>query len=335
MIRAVAKGAMLFGFGRVPGGARFYRRLTREWMGTQGTHVDKLRRVWPGYLEVWRSHCGLEFEALDVWVHEGGWTPFVPLVNYLLTGKGGALTNSEGSVLDRYLARAVNGVLSVDLPETLVPAARRRQVEALRWYERAADAIAAVGGVAYERVTAGAVPLPSESVDLCHSGGALEHYRPQRLAAFLAECFRVLRPGGIASHVFDHRDHLYHADRRWPFLAHLALPEPLYAALSGHPLGYHNRLSPAEVMTLFEAAGFEKVALRRMILPDRRYVEGDAVETGRPGLPRPLLARSSRKLSEADRRTAAAHYLYRKPRRFTPPTLPIGNRDLAFIAGSC
>jgi hypothetical protein len=35
MIRAVAKGALLFGFGRAPGGARFYRRLTREWMGMQ------------------------------------------------------------------------------------------------------------------------------------------------------------------------------------------------------------------------------------------------------------------------------------------------------------
>jgi hypothetical protein len=132
MIRAMSKGAMLFGFGRVPGGARFCRRLTREWMGTQGTHVDKLRRVWPGYLEVWRSRCGLELEGLDVWVHEAGWTPFAPLVNYLLTGKGGALTNSEGRVLDRYLARAVNGVLSVDLPETLVSAARRRPFGPLR-----------------------------------------------------------------------------------------------------------------------------------------------------------------------------------------------------------
>src|SRR5215218_702144 len=137
MIRAAAKGAMLGAFGRVPGGARFYRRLTREWMGTQGTHVDKLRRVWPGYLEVWRSRCGVELEGLDVWVHEGGWTPFAPLVNYLLTGKGGVLTNSEGRVLDRYLARAVNGALSAGLPAELIPRERRRQVEALRWCEHA------------------------------------------------------------------------------------------------------------------------------------------------------------------------------------------------------
>jgi SAM-dependent methyltransferase len=313
MIRAAAKGAMLFGFGRTPGGAHFYRRLTREWRGTQGTHVDKLRRVWPGYLEVWRSRCGLEFEGLDVWVHEGGWTPFAPLVNYLLTGKGGALTNREGQMLDRYLARAVNGTLATELPEALVPAERRRRVEALRWEARAAEAIAMVGGSVREGVRPDKIPLATASVDLCHSGGALEHYRPEELSAFLVECCRVLRPGGIASHVFDHRDHLYHADKQWPFLAHLALPEPLYAALSGHPLGYHNRLSPTQVMALFEAAGFERVAVRRMILPDRRYVEGDEALTGRPGLSRRLLARGFRKLSEADLYTAAAHYLYRKP----------------------
>jgi SAM-dependent methyltransferase len=150
-------------------------------------------------------------------------------------------------------------------------------------------------------------------VDLCHSGGILEHCHPEELTAFLRECFRILRPGGVASHVFDHRDHLHHADHGWPFLAHLALPDPLYTLLCGHPLTYHNRLPPAQVMPLFEAAGFEKIADRRLILPDRRYVEGEEALAGRPGVHRSLLARRFRKLSEVDRRTAAAHYLYRKP----------------------
>lgn len=314
MWRAALKGAGLFLLGRMPGGARFYRSLTRDWMGTQATHVDKLRRVWPGYLRVWQEQCSLSLEGLDVWVHEAGWTPFAPLVNYLLTGKGGVLTNTEGRVLDRYLARAVNGALTCDLPATLVPDERRRHIEPLRWYGHAAEAIGAVGGTLHESVDACALPLRAESVDLCHSGGALEHYRPEQLSAFLDACYRVLRPGGVASHVFDHRDHLHHADRRLPFLAHLALPDPLYSALCGHPLLYHNRLLPAEVMALFEQTGFECIAVRRMILPDRRYVEGDDALAGYAGLPRRLLARRFRAMSEADRRTAAAHYLYRKPR---------------------
>jgi SAM-dependent methyltransferase len=236
-------------------------------------------------------------------------------MNFALTGKGGFMTNTEGRVLDRYLARAVNGVLTADLPEGLIPAERQRTLEALRWSDRTSDAILAIDGVLHEGIPRKAIPLTTHSVDLCHSGGVLEHYPPATLAAFLAECFRILRPGGVVSHVFDHRDHLYHADKRWPFLAHLALPGPVYAALCGHPLLYHNRLLPAEVMRLFEAAGFERIAMRRMILPGQRYVEGDAVLTGRPGIPRAFLGARFRHASDADLRTAAAHYLYRKPAR--------------------
>ena len=87
-------------------------------------------------------------------------------------------------------------------------------MEALRWCEHAADAVEAVGGRLYQQIAPAAIPLASGSIDLCHSGGTLEHYPPEELAAFLSECFRILRPGGVASHVFDHRDHLHHADRR-------------------------------------------------------------------------------------------------------------------------
>lgn len=312
MLRAMAKGAVLFGFGRMPGGARLYRELTRNWRGTQATHVDKLRRVWPGYLNVWRTQCGLEMEGLDVWMHEGGWTPFGPLISYLLTGKGGVLTNSSGRVLDRYVARAVDGALTCDVPPELVPEARRQKVDGLRWCDQAA-AIAAIGAKTYEDVLPGALPLETASVDLCHSGGALEHYRPEVLGAFLKESFRVLRPGGVASHVFDHRDHLFHADPRLPFTAHLALPEPAYALLCGHPLLYHSRLATSQVASYFEEAGFERIAVRRMSLPSQRYVSDEEIVSGTPGLRRARLARRFRSISEPDLHTAAAHYVYRKP----------------------
>jgi hypothetical protein len=113
--------------------------------------------------------------------------------------------------------------------------------------------------------------------------------------------------------VFDHRDHLHHADRRWPFLAHLGLPDSLYRSLCGHALGYHNRLSPAEVVRLFEAAGFQRLAARRLVLPERRWVDDGEPLTGAAGIPRPWLARRFRELSEADLHTAAAHYLFRRP----------------------
>ena len=346
-LRGASKGAALALLGRLPGGAHAYRELTRVQMGTQATHVDKLSRVLPGYLTAWRERCGLELsDGLRLWIHEPGWTPFWALASYLLTGQGGVLTNIEARMLDRYLARAVNGVLALALP---APQSRLRRVEALRWEHDVRRAVAALGARLMEGHDEDRLPLPSGSVDLAHSGGALEHYTPARLRAFLAECHRILRPGGIASHVLDHRDHLHHADHGYPFLAHLALPEPLYRALLGGPLTYHNRLSPARVVALFEEAGFERVALRRLVLPDpaasprvpplrpgaprqgredrhaapqgreerdRRYVDDEESPDkhgARPGLPRALLAPGHRDISEADLRTAAGHYLFRKP----------------------
>jgi SAM-dependent methyltransferase len=314
MLRGIAKGSLLGAFGWMPGGAGLYQTLTRDWMGTQATHVDKQARVWPTYAGVWSTFAGLELEGLRVWVHGGGWTPFPFVANYLLTGDAGVVTNVDGRMLDRYLARAVNGVLECRLPSSEELDRRRPDVERLRWYEGVAEAVAAIGGELHEDVDVAAVPLESTGVDLSHSGGTLEHLAPDKLRAFLGEAFRVLRPGGVMSHVFDHRDHLHHADPSWPYLAHLRLSPAVYRVLCGNPLLYHNRLLPFEVMALFDSAGFEKIVVRRMALPDHTYVDSEEEVMGAaPGIERPALARKFRSASEADLRTAAAHYIYRKP----------------------
>jgi SAM-dependent methyltransferase len=312
MWRAAAKGLALATLGRLPAGARAYRHLTREALGTQATHVDKLARVLPAYAALWRT-LGVELDGARLWFHEGGHTPFPHLASFLLTGRGAVVTNVEARLSDRYLGRAVERALAIAWPETADAAARRATLEPLRWAHAARAAVDATGGEHEDGVRPAEIPCASESVDLCHSGGALEHYPEPELRAFLAECRRVLRPGGLASHVFDHRDHLWHADRRWPYLAHLAWPEPAYRALFGHALGYHNRLAPARVQALFAEAGFERVLVRRLRVPELTWVDDVAeIEAGRPGLPPRLLARAHRGISAADLRTAAAHYLYRR-----------------------
>lgn len=116
------------------------------------------------------------------------------------------------------------------------------------------------------------------------------------------------------SHIVDHRDHLYHVDKSIEFLAHLRHSRSTYQMLFGHPLGFHNRLSPAQVCDQFAAAGFERLAVRRLILPSQTYVfDDEAIALGRPGLKRRQLAPEFRSMSDADLCTAAGHYLYRRP----------------------
>ena len=67
------------------------------------------------------------------------------------------------------------------------------------------------------------------------------------------------------------------------------------------------------VVKLFEEVGFECIAVRRMIYPDRRYVEGEATMEGVPGVDRSRLQGRFQNISELDIRSAAVHYLYRKP----------------------
>lgn len=315
VLRGAAHASFLFAVAHLPGGARAYHALTRGLLRSQRRVVRKLQRVWPGYARLWHERCGLELEGRTIWVHEPGWIPFAPLASYLLTGRAGVLTSTGGPPSSRYVRASVRAVLEAQIVgDSSTHAARRAQVAALAG-AAVGTLLQATRGEVAAGVDPAALPLAGDSADLCHSGGVLEHYAPDVLAAFLRESFRVLRAGGVASHVYDHRDHLRHVDPRWPFLLHMALPDDVYRAAFGHPLLFHNRLAPAEVTALFEAAGFERIAARRFVLPDKRYVDADAAQAGAAGVPGWLNSGRLGRLSAEDRHTAAIHYLYRKPAR--------------------
>jgi SAM-dependent methyltransferase len=313
VLRGLAHASLLFSVAHLPGGRRAYHAVTRGVFRSQARVVRKLARVWPGYVAVWRERCGLELEGATVWVHEPGAVPFAPLAAYLLTGQGALVSSTIDAPADHQVAAAVRGVLGAELRRAGDGTEARRRTIASLAYAGVADLLRATGSRAAISRDPGALPFGDETADLCHSGGALEHYEEDQLRAFLRASFRVLRPGGISSHVYDHRDHLRHVDPSWPFLAHMALPDGVHRALFGHALLFHNRLAPREVLTLFAEAGFELVAARRFVLPAKRYVDGDAASAGEAGVPAWLRGGRLDRLSLEDRHTAAIHYLHRKP----------------------
>ena len=93
--------------------------------------------------------------------------------------------------------------------------------------------------------------IPTASVDFIWSQAVLEHVRRAEFTEYLRETRRVLKPGGIASHEIDLRDHLGGAlnnlrvsSRTW---------EADWMVRSGF---YTNRLSQPEILAAFAAAGF-------------------------------------------------------------------------------
>lgn len=94
--------------------------------------------------------------------------------------------------------------------------------------------------------------IPDESVDFIWSRAVLEHVRRHEFPDTLGEFRRILKPGGASVHRVDLRDHLggrldnlRFSDRHW---------ESDLMARSGF---YTNRIRHAEMLRLFETAGFE------------------------------------------------------------------------------
>jgi len=103
------------------------------------------------------------------------------------------------------------------------------------------------------------LPAENGSVDVIFSNNVLQHVAPPYVDPLLAEHYRVLRPGGIAVHLIDLRDHMHvvgddDVDGDW--LEALQWSEPLFRAMFSKRSTAINRLRACEWRQRFELAGF-------------------------------------------------------------------------------
>jgi len=89
------------------------------------------------------------------------------------------------------------------------------------------------------------------TVDLIFSQAVLEHVHKHEFFDTMQECFRVLIPGGVASHRVDLKDHLGGSLNNLRFSERIWESE--FFVRSGF---YTNRIRFSEMITLFETAGF-------------------------------------------------------------------------------
>jgi SAM-dependent methyltransferase len=128
---------------------------------------------------------------------------------------------------------------------------------------------------------AAATTLPAGSVDFVSSTATLEHVPEGDIFPILAECRRLLVPGGIASCRIDLHDHYAYFDRSISSYNFLKFSSRIWR-LVNPPLAHQNRLRYRDYVRLFDEAGFEIVdadllqprpkdldALRRLELDER------------------------------------------------------------------
>ncbi|HEX7323838.1 MAG TPA: class I SAM-dependent methyltransferase [Rhodanobacteraceae bacterium] len=100
--------------------------------------------------------------------------------------------------------------------------------------------------------TSSLADIPDAAVDFIFSHAVLEHVRRGEFTRFAGELRRILKPGGVASHQVDLRDHLgghlnnlRFSERTW---------ESGFMARSGF---YTNRIRFHEMLDCFRRAGFD------------------------------------------------------------------------------
>ncbi len=98
--------------------------------------------------------------------------------------------------------------------------------------------------------------LPGSSVDAVTTTLVLEHISRDVLRGLLREWRRVLKPGGLMSHIVDHSDHYSHFDRSISPVHFLKFSAPTWALLSSS-LSYCNRLRECDYLAMFSEQGFE------------------------------------------------------------------------------
>ena len=176
------------------------------------------------------------------------------------------------------------------------PAHYREAVECIRRHGLEPPVLGAPGGVASVLSATGAVfrtdglaaftALADDSVDFVFSQAVLEHLPLAQFERFLGESFRVLRPGGVSSHVIDLEDHLGGA------LNHLRFSRTLWEWRAMSRSGFYtNRLRSSEICRIAADAGF--------IVTVAQLVRWSALPTPRSALNREFQAFSDEELAIA------------------------------------
>ena len=251
----------------LPGGEKAYRWLTASLLGTNAGMAYKWFRVIPAHYRALYEQYGDDARVQRCWCFDSGATMAAGLAIAIISDAPGLLTDHLQRLQDRYCAVSCQVLREKGAELVTLSSAGADRVAHLLERVRHLPAEAALSAinVTYSpdhRMAAGADWRGH--IGCVFSAGTLEHYSAQALEEAVALMDEAVQPGGVMSHVVDHRDHRWHADKTISPLAHYSLEEGEYRRRFANPLEYHNRWLRRQYVELFTRHGFHVTCRNRI-----------------------------------------------------------------------
>ncbi len=288
-----------------PGGHHLYRWLTAKVLGMQAGMATKWFRVTPNHVKVMQEHFGPQARDVSMWCFNCGATPAPAYAMAVATDRPGLLTDQDDRMSGRYLAVS-RRLLAEQGPALaqLSAAPADRVPSLLEKLPVSGDAgrVMTEIGMTYSSNHAIALEAPWRcTIGLMFSTGNLEHFTPDELEKWMVMVQQAMRPDGVLSHVMDHRDHRWHADKTISPLLQYTLSEEDFQQVMGNSLDYHNRWLRSDWIRFFESHRYT-VETRTVFANTPELVQID----------RAMLAPAYQHADESDLASLVTHFVARR-----------------------
>lgn len=249
-----------------PGGERLNYVLQRRVLHTLPLSAAGFRAKATRALEhfaAFQEFVGVERAAASFYEFGAGWDLTIPLTYY-------ALGVERQTLVDiRPLARLELVEHTIRMFEQLELAADQPLRTLGEPHIASAKELRERFGIEYLAPRdAGDTGLPGGSFDFISSTDTLEHIPERDLRRVLAECRRLLKPGGVLSSRVDLEDHYSHFDRSLSDFNFLRFGDRTWRLLNP-PLHYQNRLRYPDYLRLLRESGFELLSKRTSRVSDQ------------------------------------------------------------------
>ncbi|HWT99385.1 MAG TPA: methyltransferase domain-containing protein [Terriglobales bacterium] len=194
--------------------------------------------------------CGIHLDEATLFEFGAGWDLYSNIILYCF----GANRQITIDIRRLVKAEAINAVirhLQADPPQGAI-----RTPPALIRQSHLEEDLRDLYGIIYRAPDdATALDFADDSIDLIATTSVLEHVPDDIVQGIMRECYRILRRGGLMSHVIDYSDHYAHSDPAITEFNYLAFDEKAWARYSPG-IHFQNRRRSSYFRRVFEKYGF-------------------------------------------------------------------------------